>query len=156
MDSIKKRWDHIGRNCDIPRDEFLTAIRFVLDSTFFKFNDNYYKQSFGTPMGFPLSPVIADITLQDLEERAIESLPITLPFYYRYVDDIALAVPSSMSNDLLQTFNSFHPRLQFTMEEGVDNRLNFLDVTMILKNNFIKFDWYHKPTFSGRYLNFES
>jgi len=34
-------------------------------------------------------------------------------------------------------------------------RLNFLDVILI-NNNTIKFDWYHKSTFSGRYLNFLS
>jgi len=42
------------------------------------------------------------------------------------------------------------------MEEGVDGRLNFLDVTIISNNGFIQFDWFHKPTFSGRYLHFES
>jgi len=35
-------------------------------------------------------------------------------------------------------------------------KLNFLDVTIINNNNFIEFNWYHKPTFSGRYLNFLS
>ena len=33
---------------------------------------------------------------------------------------------------------------------------NFLDVTLIIKDNFICFDWFHKQTFSGRFLNFES
>lgn len=32
----------------------------------------------------------------------------------------------------------------------------FLDVTIINNNEFLEFDWYHKPTFSGRYLNFLS
>jgi hypothetical protein len=36
------------------------------------------------------------------------------------------------------------------------NRLNFLDVTIINNNNDVEFDWFHKPTFSGRYLNFYS
>jgi len=37
------------------------------------------------------------------------------------------------------------------MEIG-DDRLKFLDVN----NNIIEFDWYRKPTFSDRYLNFLS
>ncbi|KYN34033.1 hypothetical protein ALC56_11646 [Trachymyrmex septentrionalis] len=41
------------------------------------------------------------------------------------------------------------------MEVG-DDRLNFLDVTVIRNNELIEFNWYHKPTFSGRYLNFWS
>jgi len=36
------------------------------------------------------------------------------------------------------------------------NNLNFLDVTIKIINNIIEFDWFHKPTFSGRYLNFHS
>lgn len=156
MDSITRRWHYIESKCTIPRDDFLWAVHFVLSSTYFLFNDICYQQTYGTPIGSPLSPVIADITLQDIEERAIETLSISLPFYYRYVDDIVLAVPSSFFNEVLHIFNAFHPRLQFMMEEGIDNRLNFLDVTLILKNNFINFDWYHKPTFSARYLHFES
>lgn len=80
-------------------------------------------------MGSSLSPTIADITLQ--ESRAIAMLPVPLPLYVRFVDDIALAAPSSMLKDVLHVFNSFHPKLQLTKEEGVDNRLNFLDVTII-------------------------
>jgi len=34
--------------------------------------------------------------------------------------------------------------------------LNFLDITLIKNNNKIEFDWFYKPTFSGRYLNFLS
>jgi len=41
------------------------------------------------------------------------------------------------------------------MEIG-GNSLNFLDVTLIKNNNKIEFDWFHKPTFSGRYLSFLS
>ncbi|XP_070170887.1 uncharacterized protein [Polyergus mexicanus] len=107
-------------------------------------------------MGSPLSPIIADMVLQGLENRAVATFPSALPFHFRCVDDIVLAVPCSEMNFVLNTFNSFHPRLQFTMEEGVDNRLNFLDITIIIKDSLIEFDWYHKPTFSGKYLNFGS
>jgi len=37
-----------------------------------------------------------------------------------------------------------------------DDRLNFLGVTVMRGNELIEFNWYHKPTFSGRYLNFWS
>ena len=41
------------------------------------------------------------------------------------------------------------------MDVGGD-RLNFLDVTVIRGNELVKFNWYHKPTFSSRCLNFWS
>jgi len=85
--------------------------------------------------------------------KALWNLGALVPFYYRYVDDIAMDVPSE-SDSVLTTFNSFHPRIQFMEVEG--NKLNFLDVIFIKNYDTIEFDWYHKPTFSGRYLNFLS
>jgi len=34
--------------------------------------------------------------------------------------------------------------------------MNFLDITLHIKNNCIVTDWFHKTTFSGRYLSFLS
>jgi len=69
-----------------------------------------YKQIFGTPMGSPLSPVVANMIMQDFEEIVIGILPVRLLFYYRYVDDIILIAPSE-SIDILGIFNSLHTRL---------------------------------------------
>jgi len=106
-------------------------------------------------MGSPISPIIADIVMDDIETRALNSLRFKIPFYYRYVDDIALTIPCNKAELLLDTFNSFHPRLQFTLERG-GNFLNFLDVTIIKNNNNLEFDFYTKPTFSGRFLSYMS
>jgi len=67
LKSLENRWNFIGASCNIPKDEFLGAVRLILDSTYFSFNNLTYKQNFGTPMGSPLSPVIADMVMQDLE-----------------------------------------------------------------------------------------
>jgi len=66
----------------------LAIISFVLSSTYFTFNNKIYKQIFGTPMGSPLSPIIADLVMRDLEENVLNSLNIRPIMYYRYVDDI--------------------------------------------------------------------
>jgi len=104
-------------------------------------------------LGSSLSPIIADVVIRDLEKKALERIETHIPFYFRYVDDIA--IPSSFYDDISDIFNSFHPRLQFTIERGINN-LNFLDITIKIVDNIIKFDWFHKPTFFGRYLNFHS
>jgi len=106
-------------------------------------------------MGFPLSPVIADIVMQDLEKKVLETFNFNIPFCYRYIDDLVMAVPTSKIELVIETFNSIHQSLQFTTEIG-HKTINFLDTTIIIKNNRILFDWFHKPTFSGRYLNYLS
>jgi len=58
-------------------------------------------------MGSPLSPILADIVLQDIEEAALGRISAELPFYIRYVDDILLAAPDDNLLDvILEIFNS--------------------------------------------------
>ena len=47
-------------------------------------------------------------------------------------------------------------RLQFTLEVGIDDKFSFLDTMLVIDNQKIIFDIYHKKTFSGRFLNFHS
>jgi len=86
LESVLNRWCQISKGTNIPKNEILKALKLILESTYFKFNEIIYKQKFGTPMGSPLSPIIAEIVLQDLEKKALGLLSI--PFYHRYVDDI--------------------------------------------------------------------
>ena len=53
------------------------------------------------PIGSRLSPIIADIVLQDLESTVFNKLTINLPFYVRYVDGIAFAIDRISINDIL-------------------------------------------------------
>jgi hypothetical protein len=156
IEGLKNRWTYIRDETRIPLSEFLLAIQFVLDSTYFTFGSVIYKQTFGMPMGSPLSPILADIVMQDLEKKAINSLNYELQFYYRYVDDIILSLPKAEVNSLLYTFNSVHDRLQFTIEEEKNRCISFLDVSLLVSNDRIIIDWFHKETFSGRYLSYLS
>jgi len=49
--------------------------------------------------------------MQDLKNLAIEKLPFKFPIYYRYVDDIFLAVSNHVLDIVLQTFNSVHKKI---------------------------------------------
>jgi len=91
----------------------LNAVKFTLNSTYFIFNKKIYKQTHGAPIGSPLSPIIADLALQNLESHTLKNLSFQPLFYIRYVDDIAMAVPRKSLNELLHNFNTFHPRLKF-------------------------------------------
>ncbi|XP_025271021.1 uncharacterized protein LOC112639907 [Camponotus floridanus] len=107
-------------------------------------------------MGSPLSPIIANIVMQNLESRALNTIKFTPPFYFRYVDDIITACPFNLVDHVLTIFNSFNPRLQFTIEVENNKTLSYLEITNISENNRLYFNWYHKPTYSSRYLNFHS
>jgi len=62
-------------------------------------------------MGSPLSPIISDLVMRDLEDRALETLNLPISFYVRYVDDIAMIIPPFSVMEILKEFNGFHSRL---------------------------------------------
>lgn len=152
-----KKWNLIKPHCKLTLDEFTQLLNFVFDNSYFNFNGKFYKQIYGLGMGNCLSPCCSDIVMSELQRECISKLPFKLPFFKRYVDDIITCVPESEVETLLHIFNTFHSKLQFTVEKEKHNCIPFLDVLLIKdSNNLIKTDWYHKPTFSERYLNFNS
>ena len=54
LDGLVGRWDSIKSVTNIPKSEFINAVKFVLTSTYFTFNGIIYKQTFDAPMGFLL------------------------------------------------------------------------------------------------------
>ena len=93
LKGIEKRWDYISNFTKILLDDFKNGISFLMDSTFFKFDNAYYKKTFETPMGSPISPILADIVMEDLEKTVLDSFDFIVPTYYRYVDDSFLIIP---------------------------------------------------------------
>ena len=157
IESITNKWEKISQHTHLPLESFIQAIQFIFDSTYFTFNKTIYKQIFGTPMGSPLSPIIADIVMQELESRAIEEIPYNIPIYYRYVDDIILAAPTNSFDEILAKFNSKHDRLKFTIELSQNNKINFLNVTLsVEEKGRMSYNIHYKPTFSGRFINYYS
>jgi len=138
LNILESRWNLIEHHTSLPKNEFLDAINMVLNS-YFKFNDKVYKQIYGTPMSSPLSLIVADLALQDLELHTLSKLPFSLPFYVKYVDDIVLVAPHHSLDLILHEFNSFHTRLKFTMEAR-GNKLNFLELKIINKDGKMIFD----------------
>jgi len=53
LDSVNKRWLDISKGTKIPKPDFLKALKLIIESTFFVFNDKIYKQKFGTPWAHP-------------------------------------------------------------------------------------------------------
>ena len=65
-----------------------------------------------------------------------------------------------MKNDsivyVLDQFNNFHERIQFTYEVEHNNKLPFLDVLLINNPNNIDTTVYRKPRNTNIYLNWNS
>ena len=88
-----------------------TVLDFIRNSTKFKFNGKFYKQKFSTPIRSVISPMLAEIVMEDLERSVFERLGFVLPFYFRYVDDTLLCVLLDKLQIVIDTFNDYHPRI---------------------------------------------
>ena len=177
LESLAKKWNSLKRFLPLTKQEFLSGIKTLLSSTYIQFNNKFYKQINGAPMGFCSSPWLADITIEALETNALNKLkssnalnnnnnyfsspPLysndTVLAYKRFADDILLVVKKDNRNKVLDTFNNYHPKIKFTLETENDNKISFLDLEITrIEDNYILTNWYRKKTFSGRYLNFHS
>ena len=60
--------------------QIVSLLEFCLKDTYFLFQDKYYKWVHGTAMGFPISPLIANLFTEEFEVKAINSAPIPHPY----------------------------------------------------------------------------
>ena len=127
-----------------------------INSTVFKFGTTFYKKVNGLAMGGSVSSGLANIVMEDLEKDAHANIPFPILHYKRYIDDFFAIVRKEDTHPVLHFFNSRNPSIKFTLEEEVDRKINFLDMTVMRCGNVVKCKWYQKPISSGRYLNFLS
>ena len=114
--AVSNRWVKVKSHTKLDKKEFLKGLDFIMNSTKFKFNGKFHKQKSGTPVGSLISPMLAEIVMEDLEKSVFERLEFVMPVYFRYVDDTLLCVPLDKLQTVIDTFNDYHKRIQFTHE----------------------------------------
>ena len=81
-----------------------------MDLLYFQCNKEYYQQINGLPMGLSVSPIIAGIVLQDLEEEFLQRYNKSIKSYGRCVDDDSfIIIEKNQIKLLLKFLNSYHP-----------------------------------------------
>ena len=70
----------------LPTEDIMDLLNLCLTSTYFQYNGKHYKQLHGTAMGSPVSVVVAEIVMQNIEESALSTFRETIPLWLRYVD----------------------------------------------------------------------
>ena len=123
------------------------------------FNKKFYRQIDGVSMGCRLGPIISDIFMNDFEIKHMEKLTeLGVKHWFRYVDDTFVVIRNKdQAEKILDFLNSQHATIKFTMEKEINKSINFLDVKIRIENdNSISTSTYHKPTFTGVMLNWNS
>ena len=105
-------------------------------------------------MGSPLSPIVANIYMENFEIEAITSAPNAPQFWKRYVDDTFTILQSSTKDEFLEHLNSIDQQIQFTAEEQrEDGAMPFLDILVTpRRDDSLSTSVYRKPTHTDLYL----
>nr|VZI50406.1 unnamed protein product [Spirometra erinaceieuropaei] len=113
------------RDRPLKSEHLLELLRYCL-KTYFTFDGQMYEQIKGTPMGSPISGLIAEVVLQRVEHLVFTKYQPK--FWARYVDDTLVVVKTTDVEHLKGLLNSVDPDIQFMMEAETNNQLPFLDV----------------------------
>ncbi|XP_055714989.1 uncharacterized protein LOC129809198 [Phlebotomus papatasi] len=157
LQEVDRRFHEIEDHTTLEKEELARLVSFCLTSGYFLYKGGSYVQLDGVAMGSPISPIVADIVMQRALECILNSSSLRISFIKKYVDDLLVAIHSEDVQNVLEVFNGFHPKIKFTLEEEVENKLPYLD--MVLHRNqdgSIKTVWYSKPCSSQRMLNYHS
>lgn len=145
----------------ITQTDIISMFKLCLEQNYFQYNNTFYRQNSGLPMGSPLSPLLADIFMDHLESKILSSNLSNnhILFWFRYVDDIIVGFNGTNRQiDLfLKSINSMHPNIKFTVEiENENHILNYLDLSIKHLNDKFDFNIYRKDSFSDSVISFDS
>ena len=104
-------------------------------------------------MGSPVSVVVAEIVLQNIDEQALATYSETLPLWLRYVDDTITAVHKNKIDEFHEHLDKQSASIQFTKEIEENGKIPFLDCLVTRENNTLRTTVYRKPTHTDRLLD---
>ena len=148
------------KKTDLSRTEVLRLVRLLISSPYFECELGFFQQAKGTPMGGPLSRLLADLILENKIENKIQADREWkyLFNWVRLIDDTFMNWEES--EEKLQKFfeylNSVYAPIKWTMEREQDGKFHVFDIALIRSGNVVQTSVYRKPSASDRYLHFTS
>ena len=94
----------------LSQDQVLDLLSFVLRNSYFSFQEVIYQQVFGCAMGSPVSAVIAELVMQEVEQKALATSIVQPRWWRRYVDDANVCLKKAavqQFHDHLNSINQF-------------------------------------------------
>ena len=139
-------------------DDIILLLEFCLKNTYFSFHGQFFEQVEGAAMGSPVSPIVANLYMDYLEQKALSTTPCPPRLWCRYVDDTFVIHKEANKQGFLQHINSVDPAIKFTVEDNKeDGSILFLDTIVKPEvDGSLSITVYRKPTHTDQYLQWDS
>ena len=161
IDTIRKQLEEdqdLKNRTSMTVDHIISLLEFCLKNTYFSFQGRYYEQTEGAAMGSPISPLVANIYMEEFEKQAISTSTTPPILWKRYVDDTFTIINKNSKDSFLENLNSINPKIQFTCEETrEDGSMPFLDILVTPEDDgSLKTSVFRKTTHTDLYLQWDS
>ena len=147
--------DHILKERTVMEvSDIILLLEFCLKNTYFSFQDQFYEQVEGAAMGSPVNPMVANLYMEYLEQKALSTAPYPPRFWCRFVDDTFVIHKEVNKQGFLQHINSVDPAIRFTVEDNKeDQSMPFLHTIVKPEaDGTVSITVYRKPTYTDQYL----
>ena len=129
-------------------ESVIKLFKLCVENTYFTFDTEIYQQIYGLAIGASTSGfAAADIFMEELEKKALNSFSDPPSLWLRFVDDTFAKLLKTCIDSFLQHLNRQHPKIKFTAENMTNNSIAFLDTLVTVKEiNDVDLTIYRKPT----------
>ena len=106
----------------------------------------------------PISPIVAKLYMEYLEQKALITAPTPPRFWCRFVDDTFVIHKEVNKQGFLQHIESVDPAIKFTVEDNKeDGSIPFLDTIVKPEaDGTLSITVYRKPTHTDQYFQWDS
>ena len=128
--------------------QIISLLEFCFNSTSFVFQGQYYQQMEGAAMGSPLSPIVANIFMENFEKEPLETAPHPPSLWKRFVDDTFVILEPQHKDEFFHHINSLDENIKFTADATrADGSIPFLDTLVTPQSDgSLQTKVYRKPT----------